>query len=280
MPRVYKRKPGSRSYLTNYSDEDLRKALSYHKSCGVTLKMAADKYNVPYSTLQRKYTALPTKKPGGQTCLTEETEVLLLKTISTMTDWRVPVDSLDIRLLVKKYLDKRGISEKRFSDNLPGIDWVRSFMKRHQLTKRVADNVKSNRALVNSDVINSYFDNLEVELRGIPPENIFNYDEMNITDDPGSKSVIVKRGHGHRVERKLDHSKQSTSVMFAGNASGRFLPPMIVYKALNLYRGWTEGGPYGAVYDVTKNGWFDGSTFERWFFEVFIPGTVNNTGTK
>ena len=29
--------------------------------------------------------------------------------------------------------------------------------------------------------------------------------------------------------------------MFAGNAVGDYLPRMVVYKAQNLYRGWTEG---------------------------------------
>ena len=92
--------------------------------------------------------------------------------------------------------------------------------------------------------------------------------------------MIVKRGHGHRVERKQDHSKQSTSIMFAGNAIGEYLPPMVVYKAQNLYRGWTEGGPHNAVYDVTKNGWFDSRTFEIWFFKVFLPVAQSKVGTK
>ena len=76
-------------------------------------------------------------------------------------------------------------------------------MTRHQLTKRVADNVK-----VNAEVVNKYFDSLEIEIEGIPPENIYNYNETNVTDYPGSKTVIVRHGHGHRVERKQDHSKQ------------------------------------------------------------------------
>ena len=39
-------------------------------------------------------------------------------------------------------------------------------------------------------------DHLGEEIEGIPPENIWNYDETetNITDDPGSKSIITKRG--------------------------------------------------------------------------------------
>ena len=50
-------------------------------------------------------------------------------------------------------------------------------------------------------------------------------------------------------------------------------------KAKNLYRGWTEGGPKYAVYDVNKNGWFDGNTFQRWFHEIFLPVAIKKNGT-
>ena len=88
--------------------------------------------------------------------------------------------------------------------------------------------------MVNEETLNKYLDNLYLELKDIPPENIYNYDETNITDNPGSKSVIVRRGHGNRVEKKQEYSKQLTSLMFSGNAVGEFLPPMVVYKAKNL----------------------------------------------
>ena len=84
---------------------------------------------------------------------------------------------------------------------MPGVDWVQSFMKRHSLTNRVSDNGKHSRAVVNEETLNKYFDNLYLELKDIPPENIYNYDETNITDNPGSKSVIVRRGHGNRVKK-------------------------------------------------------------------------------
>ena len=45
---------------------------------------------------------------------------------------------------------------------------------------------------------------------------------------------------------------------------------MVVYKALNLYQGWTKGGPRGTVYDITPNGWFHSRTFQRWYFEVLL----------
>ena len=51
----------------------------------------------------------------------------------------------------------------------------------HNLTKRITDNVKAARADANTEVLNNYFDRLEETLNNIPPSNIFNYDETNVT---------------------------------------------------------------------------------------------------
>jgi len=78
----------------------------------------------------------------------------------------------------------------------------------------------------------------------------------------------------------MEHSKQAFSVMFSGNAVGRFFPPMVVYKAKNVYVDWTTGGPADVVYDATPSGWFDTATFERWFFEVFLKHAKLIEGVK
>ena len=213
------------------------------------------------------------KKSVGQLYLSNEFEECLLKTIDKLSDWEVPLDKFGfgIRRLVKSYLDSKEIIQKRFRENMPGVDWLQSFIKRHRLTKRCADNVEASRAEVNHEIMNIYFDNLQTWLEGIAPDNIFNYDETNVTGDPGSETVIV-RGGKNRVERKTYHSKSSTNVMFSRNATGNFLPPMYksVYKSEFVYQYWTRDGPNGTVYDAIKRGWFDNRTFTTWFFKVLL----------
>ena len=89
---------------------------------------------------------------------------------------------------------------------MPGNDWLPSFAKRHNLTRVTADNAKVARAEVNHELINHYFDNLKELIKDIPPENIFNYDETNITNNPGAKLVITQWGK-NRIEKKMQHSK-------------------------------------------------------------------------
>ena len=275
MPRKYVRKAGSRTYC-NYSQETIDKAVG-EISSGKSIRSTSKKYSIPVGTLHNKVKTRHSKMAGGQNRLSEQCEDALVSTINLLTEWRVPLDTLELRMLVKSYLDKLGVIDKVFKDNMPGLDWMYSFIKRHNLTKRVADNVKRSRAQITPDLLKCYFANLEHELKDIPPTNIFNYDETNITDDPGSKSVVVPRGL-RRVERVVEHSKQSTSVMFCGSADGDYLPPMVVYKSENVYEGWISAGPVGAVYDCTKSGWFDARTFNKWFFNVFLPFVSNLNG--
>ena len=47
-------------------------------------------------------------------------------------------------------------------------------------------------ALQSKTAIISYFNNLQKTLENIPPQNIINYDETNLSDDPGRKKVAVK----------------------------------------------------------------------------------------
>jgi hypothetical protein len=45
--------------------------------------------------------------------------------------------------------------------------------------------IKRSRAAVSHDDVNRFFDNFEEVVAGVPPENVFNYDETNLQENPG-----------------------------------------------------------------------------------------------
>ncbi|XP_046684451.1 MFS-type transporter clz9-like [Homalodisca vitripennis] len=212
------------------------------------------------------------KKKGGQTVLSEEEEKIIVDRLKTVGEWGYPIDSITLRLLVKEYLDRRGKTVIKFKDNLPGKDFVYSFLQRYkaQLSFRMCQNIKRSRAAVTPELINEYFDNLEVELKDVPKSHIVNYDETNLCDDPGRTKVITRRGCKY-PERVMNSTKASTSVMFAASGDGTILPPYVVYKAQHLYDSWREGGPANSGYNRTKSGWFDSFCFSDWVETVALP---------
>ena len=82
----------------------------------------------------------------------------------------------------------------------------------------------------------------------MPSDNIINYDETNLTDNPGRKKQIFKREIRY-PERTINCTKTSTSLMLAGTAAGAILPLYVVYKAECMWNTWTEFGPKYARYN-------------------------------
>jgi hypothetical protein len=178
-----------------------------------------------------------------------------------MCDWGFSLDKIDLRMMVAAYLTKQKRFITRFKNNIPGDDWATSFMKRWKLTNRVTTNIRRKRAKLAKEELETYFNNIEKEVEGIPPSNIWKYDETNLRDDPGSRKAVMKRGTKY-PERVMDSSKLCYSIMFCGSAEGEMLPPYVVYKSVHLYNTWVEGGPKNACYNRTRSGWFDEVTFE------------------
>ena len=68
-------------------------------------------------------------------------------------------------------------------------------MKSHrELTIRSASLLRRSKAAVSPQIVNEFFNRFEKVAAGVPPENIFNYDEMNLGDDPGVKKAIFQLG--------------------------------------------------------------------------------------
>lgn len=168
-------------------------------------------------------------KSGGQTSLSADEETLFVQRLQLCNEWGYPIESITLRLLVKDILDRSEWIVKKFKDYLPGRDLVYGVIQRHwyELAIRMYQNIKRSRAGITPNSIDGYFDELTKELEGVPVENIVNYDETNLTDDPDRRKVIKRRGTKY-PERVMNSSKASTSVMFSASAKVTFLPPYVV----------------------------------------------------
>jgi len=73
-------------------------------------------------------------------------------------------------------LDRKGIIVQKFTNNLPGVEWAHSILKRHNnvICQRVATNISQSRAEVSPVSISEYFDNLQKILENVSPQNIYN----------------------------------------------------------------------------------------------------------
>lgn len=113
MPRVYKRKIGSRAYK-NYTDEKLKQALEEIRSKNISLRLAAEKYGIHRNTLWLKIKGKHQNKHGQQKVFSDEEENIFAVHIITMSTFGFPITTFDLRCIVKSYLDRQGKNVKCF----------------------------------------------------------------------------------------------------------------------------------------------------------------------
>ena len=186
-------------------------------------------------------------------------------------EWGFPFTEKDFCTLIKFYLDRKRVVSGSFKDNLTTLSFVYKFLKRHPtLTLRKANPLKRSRAKDSREEVKDFITRFEKTCEGVPAVNIFNFDETNLQDDLGSQLCLFKKGVKY-AKKVQNTSKQAILVIFCGSAGGQMVPPMVVYKAGNIYPGWTKRGPKGTTYSHTKSGWFDMAEFEKWFFSNLVP---------
>jgi hypothetical protein len=276
------RKPGwSRkgNYRTKYSPEALLKAIKAVQEKRMSAREAAKLYQVPKTTILDRISGRSSPAVGHPTELSQEEESVIVERLVLMGRWGFPLSRHDLSHLIKAYLDAEGRTS-RFVDNLPGPDFMKCFMKRHpQLTVRTANMIKRARAALSHKDVNDFFARFEKVMADVEPHNVWNYDETCHQDNPGALKAFFEKGIKY-AEQVRDHTKSSISVMYCGSASGVLLPPYIVYKAANIYESWCEGGPKGALYNCSANGWFDTFLFGEWFHKLFLPAVRRQPGKK
>lgn len=208
-----------------YSEDSLDQAIKAVKN-GMSIRTAAASFSVPRSTLRDQLKGRHPRRSGGQCVLSPDEERIISQNIATMADWGYPVKPFDVRILVKDYLKRKNRIVSVFNDGMPGDDWCRGFLHRNRsiLRQRLCQNISPKRAELSTDTMDAYFENLQQELSDVPPSNIINFDETNLTDDPRSVKCIFRRGVKY-PERIMNSTKSSTSIMFACTADGKMLNP-------------------------------------------------------
>ncbi|KAG5885860.1 hypothetical protein JTB14_035880 [Gonioctena quinquepunctata] len=203
-------------------------------------------FSILFGTLYNRFEGIHGNNPGRPTIFTHDEELAILKSAAKCADCGFPSLLLDMRMMAKYYLDRKGRTGHLFKNNLTGIDWTYSLLQRHKKSygQRISTNIKRARASVSRETLGEFYDNLENTLRGSPSSNIFNYDESNLSDDSGKKRGIYRRGV-KCPENIMNHPKSCTTIMACGGADGTLLPPYVIYECVHLYDSWRENSPRG-----------------------------------
>jgi hypothetical protein len=159
----------------------------------------------------------------------------------------------------------------QFKNNRPGWEWCHLYLERHPaLKEKVAHNISRKRAQVDENKIKLFFQNLEKEVEGVSPDNIYNVDETGFHDDPGRKKLLFRRSSRH-PELIRNATKSCYTVVFCGNASGELIPPFFIFKGKPKWSDWLINAPEGSRMSTSASGWMEIEIYEEWLLNHFVP---------
>ena len=275
MPRTYISKREKK-----YTKDNLLEAVAEVKK-GHAVHKIAQQFDLPTETLRRWVVKESKISFGGgrPPVLNHNEEELIVVGLEQCAKSGWPCDRADIRTIVKTHLDGLG-KQTRFKDNIPGEDWLASFASRwkHRLTTRKPEILTKGRAEgLTNDVVNTFFNLVEKSLKDNNMEDapdlaerLHNCDEAGLATNPISKKVFIPKTDKNAYLKAPGAGKASYSVLFCISANGDLCPPFVVYKSKYLYQSWTEGGPRGTSYGLTKSGWMEDTVFEDWFVKHYV----------
>lgn len=130
MPQTYKPRADVRRY-SRYTLEQLQAAAQAVQN-GTTYRAAAEEFGIPKDTIRREVKGEKKRKQYGRpNAISVETERAIVDSLLVAANWGYPLDCTELRFYVKMYLDRNKRVVSQFKKNLPGIDWCRTFLKRH-----------------------------------------------------------------------------------------------------------------------------------------------------
>nr|XP_047123100.1 uncharacterized protein LOC124806354 isoform X1 [Hydra vulgaris]XP_047123101.1 uncharacterized protein LOC124806354 isoform X1 [Hydra vulgaris]XP_047123102.1 uncharacterized protein LOC124806354 isoform X1 [Hydra vulgaris] len=269
--------PGTRKYGTksNYTNSTLQEALAKIKLEKMSIGEASKIYKVPKATLFYKLKNKHCNSVVRPIALSIDEELCFENHLLYLSDKGIPIGINDFKSIVKIYLDDSGKNIQQFKDNRPGWEWCKLYLDRHpSLKEKVSHCISRKRAQINYCQIKLFFQNLEKELNGVTPDNIYNMDETGFHDDPGKKKLIFRRSSRH-PELIRNTTKTCYTVVFCGNASGKLIPPFFIFKGKHSWSDWLFNAPEGSRMATSCSGWMEIQIFEEWLLNHFVPNIIN-----
>ncbi|KAI1006794.1 hypothetical protein K3495_g1425 [Podosphaera aphanis] len=161
-----------------------------------------------------------------------------------------------------------------------GINLVQKFINRNLSIKvqrcRAIDFQRVNGASEN--ITRPWFDRpAESEIMAIKPCNRYYMDKTGILEGRGSNGLVLESSEYRSILNKQPRSRAWTSIIECIPATGKALPPPVIYKGINFQQQWFPLDKTSCdswKFTATENRWITNTTAVEWLKGMFLPSTA------
>lgn len=266
MPRYYERK----TQKAKWTEEQLQKAI-YAIQQGAKIRETARTYGIHEATLRTRMKAGDSNGPalGRKPTFTVEHEKELAQHIIIMAKLFYGVSCIQLRRLAFEYAEANKITNNfDKSSRLAGKDWLSLFLKRNpEISLRKPEATSINRIQAFNQVeVDEYFKNLNevFEKYKFRENRIFNVDETGINTVQKPERILAPKGVKQIGGATSWERGKNVTVICCFSAAGTYVSPMFIFPRKRMSPLLSKGGPVGAKYGCSFNGWSNEALFFEW----------------
>lgn len=265
--------PRSRKRTTErgkWSEETLKRAFELVQN-GRSVKSVAAELNIPRITLHDRLKYNSSDKPalGRKPVFTPDQEAILTNHIKQLANTFYGITLTELRRLAYELAENLKIKHSFNKDKkMAGEDWVSSFIKRNPtISLRKPSATSLNRVLAfNISEVDIFFSNLNevYKKQSFPATRVFNMDETGISTVQKPGKILAPKGQKQVGSVTSWERGRNITVVCAVSASGAYVPPMFIFPRKRMSPLLERGGPAGAIYRCSHNGWSNEELFNDW----------------
>ncbi|XP_065665046.1 uncharacterized protein LOC136086699 [Hydra vulgaris] len=212
-----------------------------------------------------------------KTIFTLEEEAELFQYVQQMEKMLFGLTSYELRKLAFELAEKNKKAHK-FNKELgvAGYDWYQGFMLRHakHLSLRKPEATSAARAMGFTKVaVKKFLELVEkvIDINKIDVERVWNVDETGISTVPKSLSKVIST-KGKRQVGSLTSAErgQLVTAVVCCSASGRYMPPMLIFPRQRMKAELMDGASPGAWAECHPSGWIQTDLFINWLKKFIL----------
>lgn len=247
-----------------------------------SVRACATFYNVPRSTLRDRLAGSQPHSLAHEKTqyLTNTEESTLVKTITRLTNTGFPASIALVRDIATEIRRSRIHLSTTLPPAIapPSERWTLRFRKRHPEIKGIYTRQLENARFkaMSYDVVDTWFNAMQdVFFRHTyTPDRIFNMDESGFCVGTSATSRVLANIRDTTTFKRVPGRQEWITAIECVSASGKALPPLLIFKAEHLNYGWL---PHSAVenwrFSTSSSGWTSDSHGYEWLTRVFEPET-------
>lgn len=270
---------------------NMHKAVEKVLSNKMSARQAADRYQVPRSTLNDRISAIKNNKEMSikpvmgrfHNTFSPEHEEVLAEHVKDLANRLMPLNKQEFLRLAFQLAEKLKIphqfnKEKRSA----GKNYYYSFMKRHSdLSLRTAESTSLMRAVgFNRPQVERFFERLLslMERFNFTPYKIWNCDETGVSIVQKHAKVLAIKNQKQVGKLTSAERGKNVTVLFAMSAGGQFVPPYFIFPRSRMNERLMINAPNESVGEAQPNGWMNAELFLKWmrhFVKYSNPTELN-----